>query len=439
MGLFGTSGIRGIFGEAITVDLARKLGVATAKKYKKIVVGCDTRESGKELDDGFSRAAGMSGADVTQIGVSPTPATAYAARELSAACAIMVTASHNPPQYNGFKFFNPDGSAFTRAQEDEIERLIQYAPVIPGRAKQSEKLRFAHNDRILSEFSRRFSGMKIVLNCNCGAATATAPLLFEKLGCVVYPIFERPDGTYIPQPKGQPVPSLGDWNRIADIDTTLRAMHERGADIGIIFDGDADRMFAVSRDGPIPPDALLYLFASNFAGGSTIVDVVDGSSNVDSLGEVVRVAVGDVNISTKLKELSGRATFGGEGCSGTYVWPKMHYCPDGIYSAVKLLEMVSKAGPLDRLAAAVPKTFLKREKLSIPSELKGVAMGNVRKRLDPSWKVNTIDGVRVDFDGIGWLLIRPSGTEPFLRITVEGKDEAAADHLIEQARKLSEP
>jgi phosphoglucosamine mutase len=438
MGLFGTSGIRGIFEQEITVDLARKLGAATAKRYKRIVVGRDARLSGPLLDDGFSRAAAMMGAEVIQIGICPTPAVAYAARALGAGCAVVITASHNPPQYNGFKFFNPDGAAFSKEQEAEIEKLIEYAPVILGRTKVSEISKFAHNDKILSNFAGKFAGMKVVLNCNGGAATATATLLFEKLGCAVTQIFERPDGEYIPNPKAQPDASLGDWNRIADLDTTLKIVAEKGADVGIIFDGDADRMLAVAPSGPVSPDKLFYLFAAHFAPGGRVVDVVDGSSVLDSVCTVVRVPVGDVNVSVKLKELGSSAAFGGEGCSGTYVWPLFHYCPDGIYSAVKLLEMLSEKGSLDKLVATVPENFLKREKVSVPNEMKAAVMEKARAQLDKGWKANFADGIRVDFPG-AWFLIRPSGTEPFIRITAEAETEQKALEMLEKARKLIAP
>ncbi len=437
MGLFGTSGIRGLIDSEITLDLARKLGVATAKKYKKIIVARDHRSSGPVLSEGFGKAAAMIGAEVIDIGVAPTPAAVFAGKTLSAECAVIVTASHNPPQYNGFKFFNPDGSAFSKAQELEIEKLLEYSPAIMGRVKSSEITKFAHNDKILSEFAGKFAGMKIVLNLNGGAATATALPLFDKLGCVVHPIFERTDGEYVPNPKSKPDPTLGDWNRIADIDTTLKIIGETGSDLGIIYDGDADRLFAVSKDGPIAPDKLLYLFSSHFYPGANIVDVIDGSSILDSVCNVTRVPVGDVNVSYELKRNLNNYSFGGESCSGVYVWPSLHLCPDGIYSSVKLLQMVSENGPLEKLAKEIPENFIKRDKIAVPNERKSEILASARERIDPAWKANFSDGIRADFPG-SWFLIRPSGTEPLVRITVEAESEEKALALLEKARKLLE-
>ncbi|MFH0961690.1 MAG: hypothetical protein V1820_03340 [archaeon] len=436
MGLFGTSGIRGIYETEITVDLARKLGAALAKRYKKIVIARDHRLSGPILSEALGKAAAMIGAEAIEIGICPTPAAAFAGKTLGADCVVVVTASHNPPAYNGFKFFNPDGSAFSRIQEAELAKLIEYAPVVSGRIKTSEISKFSHNDAILKEFAGQFAGMKVVLNCNGGAATATAPALFEKLGCIVYPIFDKPDGEYVPNPKTKPDSTLGDWNRIADVDTTERAVADRGADVGIIYDGDADRLLAIAPNGAVAPDKLLYLFCAQFYPGANVVDVVDGSSILDSVCNVTRVPVGDVNVSHRLKG-EGNFSFGGESCSGVYIWPSLHYCPDGIYSSVKLLQMVREKGSLDALCAQVPENFIKREKVSVPNEFKLQLLEHAREKMEPGWKINDSDGIRVDFPG-SWFLLRPSGTEPLMRITVEAETEEKALALLDKARKLLE-
>ena len=304
MRLFGTSGIRALFDESL-VYLALKAGLAVGKVNDNVVVGSDTRTSSDVLKHALISGLLAAGSRCDDVGVVPTPTLAFATRKFNAG--VMITASHNPPQYNGIKLLNPDGSAFDSNQQEQIEGMVlsNSLSVAPWREIRASSIYNRavekHVERILQDFPGE-SKLKVVLDCGCGAASVIAPNLLRKLGCEVVALNCYPSG-FFP-------------HAIEPTEANLRglilATKELGADLGIAHDGDADRMMAVDDNGRfIPGDKLLVLFAQQ-VGAKEVVTTIDASMVIDEIGfTVTRTPVGDTYVSEELKK---GGDFGESGC-----------------------------------------------------------------------------------------------------------------------------
>jgi phosphoglucosamine mutase len=416
MQLFGTSGIRRVADKNL-IQLALEVGLAVGKIYGRVVVGCDTRTSSEAMKHALVSgllAAGSRGCDA---GVIPTPTLAFAAREFDAGA--MITASHNPPEYNGIKLLNPDGSAFGSDQRKQIEEMILDSSLTTARwdkIKNSSAYSGAvdrHIEHILRDFPDRVE-LKVVLDCGCGAASVVTPYLLRKLGCEVVTLNCYPSG-FFPHAIEPTESNLGDL---------MRATREFGADLGIAHDGDGDRMMAVDDKGRfIPGDKLLALFAQE-AEAKEVVTTIDASMAIDEMGfSVTRTRVGDTYVSEELKK---GGDFGGEP-SGSWVFPSISLCPDGVYAAARLVAMVGRQ-KLSQLVDSLPCYPLLRGNIS--SE--GVVISKLEQQLmtmEPLSVSNT-DGIKLSFAD-GWLLIRASGTEPKIRVTAEAKGETRVRQLYD--------
>ena len=421
MRLFGTSGIRRLADKSL-VELALKAGLAVGGGYGNVVVGCDTRTSSEAVKHAFISGLLTAGSRCCDAGVIPTPTLALAAREFDAGA--MITASHNPPEYNGIKLLNPDGSAFDAKQREQIEGVIlsDSLPVAQwGEIKSSSIHNGAiekHMEHILKDFPGELK-LKVVLDCGCGAASVITPDLLKKLGCEVVALNCYPSG-FFPHAIEPTEANLGDL---------IRAVRELGADLGIAHDGDGDRMMAVDERGRfIPGDKLLVLFARQ-AGAKEVVTTIDASMVIDEMGfSVTRTSVGDNYVS---EELNRGGDFGGEP-SVSWVFPDSSLCPDGIYAAAQLVAIASQQ-KLSQLVDNIPRYPLLRG--SVADE--GVAVPNLGRQLlamEPL-SVSNIDGIKLSF-GDGWLLIRASGTEPKIRVTAEAKSEARVHQLYDSGVRV---
>jgi len=420
MGLFGTSGIRGLLDKNL-VYLALKVGLAVGKVYGNVVVGSDTRTSSDALKHALISGLLAAGCRCEDAGVAPTPALGFATRKFDAG--VMITASHNPPQYNGIKLLNPDGSAFDSYQQKQMEELIlndSFSVAPWGEIKDSgihSGVIEQHIERILRDFPAGLK-LKIVVDCGCGAASVVTPYLLRKLGCEVMGINCYPSGFF---PRGiEPTePNLQDL---------MEATREFDADLGIAHDGDGDRMMAVDDRGRfISGDKLLAIFAQAVA-AKEVVTTVDASMAIDEMGfSIRRTRVGDTYVS---EELKNGGDFGGEP-SGGWIFPNISLCPDGIYAAAQVVAIANQR-KLSELVDSIPSYPLRRG--SIGSE--GVVMSSLEPRLmtmEPS-SVTNVDGIKLNF-GDGWLLIRASGTEPKIRLTAEAKSEARAHQLYDSGTR----
>ena len=417
MKLFGTSGIRKITDGGL-VELALKAGMATGNLYGDIVVGGDTRTSTEAVKYAFISGALIAGADCTDVGLVPTPTLAIAAEKSRAG--VMITASHNPPEYNGLKFINPDGSAFNFAQQSQIEEMISagsYSSVkwdAFGNVRNSEDAVNNHIDRILSNITGQFS-IKVILDCGGGAASVITPILLRKMGCEVVELncIPRGDFTRPSEPTEENLQEL------------IRVTSEVGADLGIAHDGDADRMMAVDDKGRfIPGDKLLVLFARE-AGAKKVITTMDASMIIEETGaKVIRTKIGDSFVSVELKN---GGEFGGEP-SGSWMFPENSLCPDGIYAAARLVAITGGTRISD-LVDDIPEYPIRRSSVMI-NELDTTGLEETLMSLKPVSTDNK-DGIKLIFDD-GWALIRPSGTEPKLRLTVEGKDREVLRNLHDE-------
>jgi phosphoglucosamine mutase len=405
---FGSSGIRGVANMEITPTLALNLGLAVGSIYPEISIGHDPRIASEMIENAVVAGLLSAGSKVVRIGMVPTPTLALSSNHCG--CGIMITASHNPAQYIGIKLFK-DGMSFDTQQQEEIENIMEGKKFSCASWENTGDLTAAndalneHSKIILKNTCR--SGLKVVVDCGNGAASVITPYVLRKMGCTVITLNSQPDGNF-PGREPEPVEE--------NLGLLMSTVKAAGADLGIAHDGDADRMMAVDNYGRyVTGDKMLALFAVREARIAIAVPV-DTSRVIDDLLDgidISRTRVGDVYVAEALKKTGG--DFGGE-TSGAWIFPKVSLCPDGIYAAARLVEIVEKEGELGKLLDAIPEYPVKRG--AFPCKDKKKAMVRIIKKLSELGEINTLDGVRVDLED-GWILIRPSGTEPKIRITVE--------------------
>ncbi|OGS50666.1 MAG: phosphoglucosamine mutase [Euryarchaeota archaeon RBG_16_68_12] len=421
---FGSSGIRGIANVEVTADLAMAVGRVLGSSYGGTIVGRDPRLTGEMLASALMAGIQASGADATDAGMVSTPTLARGAKDYK--CGAVVTASHNPAPYNGIKLWNPDGVAFDEVQQEEIEAALERKAFghaawdRVGTRRSRSDLVERHRESILSAVGR--AELKVVVDCGSGATSTITPGVLQEMGCKVVALNAHPDGHF---PGRDPEPTEENLRLLRDV---VRAA---GAALGIAHDGDGDRMVAVDEHGEfVGGDKLLAVFAKREVRKAVVVPV-DTSMAIDEMlpaAKVVRTRVGDVYVAQEVRR--HKADFGGEP-SGTWIFPKVTLCPDGVYAAAHLVSLVAET-PLSRLVAAVPSYPLLRGAVPFTTP-----RGDVAGKLDAAIAsmgrpVEKVDGWRVAFDD-GWFLVRLSGTEPKVRVTAEARTEARAKELYELA------
>lgn len=455
--LFGSSGIRGRVGELITGHLAIEVGLATAKLLREqhpqpqIMVGHDHRTSGPMLTSALVAGLLTGGCQVTMAGMAPTPTIAFAAGKQKMTAAIIVTASHNPPEDNGFKFHNPDGAGFSVSQQQQVQQLLEASEPVSweqfGTSATTNPIP-VHVDALV-EACTVSRPHKVVLDAALGVGGLVTPLALRRLGADLTTLNIPPNGKDYARncgPTKIKSAAASEWEHFVRLDDLSAITRTTQAEVGLAHDGDADRLLAVDNKGRIlAGDTLLALVADYYLatrGGKVIATTVSCSSAVDYVAKkhgarVVRSRVGDVFVSNLVKE--HKAVLGAEP-SGPFVFPEVHYCPDGPLAACKVLELLDWAKrPLSELVDALPSTHLLRSDISCPDDAKAQAMTQVAGILD-GWSdvedVNRLDGVRASFADNSWVLIRPSGTEPLIRITVEALTPTRAKALLKDTQKV---
>lgn len=438
--LFGTSGIRGVFGEEITPEMFIEIGKSLAEFVEGtgIVVARDPRLSGEVLMRALMAGAMSGGCDVIDGGIAPTPVLAFSVKALGKSAGAMITASHNPPEYNGVKFWDKQGMAYTPEMEDEIEKKYFQKSWKGAEWERVGKIEFADiHGLYLGEIPQRLElkrKFRAVVDCGNGAGAMITPLLLREVGCEVIGLNCQIDGRF---------PARGLEPNEENLASLCRIVREVGADIGIAHDGDADRVAAVDERGRfVSGDKLIALLASWIAeGGGKVVTTVDASMVVEDAvekagGKVIRTKVGDVNVAVEVRKQGCR--FGGEP-SGAVIFPDVHLAPDGPLGAVKILMMLEELGrPLSELADELPSYPTARKKIPCPNEKKEKVMRFVLENLPDALgaiALSTVDGVRVETED-GWVLVRPSGTEPYIRITAESRKKEDVEILIEKTAKV---
>ena len=442
MQLFGSSGVRGLVNLNLTAILAEQIGlaVATFSKAKDVLVAKDTRISGAMLEDALVSGLESGGANVKRLGIVPTPVLAFLTEKMRANTGIMITASHNPPEYNGIKVFSGDGLAYDEQSQNEIEQIITRQQF-----KQADWRKVGHDQLAdksylyVENLEKKLTLCRkwhIVADPGCGATFSLAPLVLKGLGCNVTALNAQPDGWF---PARSSEPNALSLTVLTEVVRTL------GADVGLAYDGDGDRVSFIDEKGKFADfDQVLAAYAAYVVrnhGGGTVVTSVEASMCVEKMvephgGKVLRTKVGDVYISEAMKK--NNAIFGGEPC-GAWIHPQLNHCPDGILSSALLLEALEDEGKsLQKFVAESPKYPILRKNFDCKNELKQKAVEKIGESLKSAFsgytEFSTVDGVRLIVEN-GWLLVRASGTEPTVRLTVEGESLKAAKQIMEKGAK----
>ncbi len=441
--LFGSSGVRGLANIDLTPTLALKVSsaVATHTKAKRAVVGRDTRVSGSMLEDALVSGLISSGVKVFLAGKVPTPVLAYATKAFKAEVGFMITASHNPPQYNGIKVFNGESLSFNDEEQDSVEQKVTQKDFALVDWRDLGVTQRVDANQVYMDMALKSAVLhkqwKVVVDPGCGATFNIAPNLLKSAGCKVTALNAQPDG-YFPARSSEPTAES-----LKDLAKTVKVL---GADVGVAFDGDGDRVAFVDEEGVFVNFdrslAAYAVYALKGSKGGKVVTNVEASMCVEKMvekqgGKVVRTRVGDIYISGVIKRIG--AVFGGEPC-GAWVHPKNHYCPDGPLSALLLLKALeAENSSLSEFIKKVPEYFTLRRNITCKNSSKYKIVLGIETALKMAFAdytdFSTVDGVRLALKD-GWLLARASGTEPLIRLTVEGESPQVANDIIEKATVL---
>jgi phosphoglucosamine mutase len=441
--LFGSSGVRGVVNIDLTPALACNVGLAVAShaNARKALVARDTRVSGFMFENALVSGLLAGGVDVFLVGVVPTPVLAYLTKTLQADVGFMLTASHNPPQYNGIKIFNGESLSYTDESQNAVEKIIEEKNFAMSSWRDVGEASLVDVSHLYVEMVRKVAVLhkqwRVVVDPGCGATFNVGPAVLKATGCRVTALNSQPDG-FFPARSSEPTAE--------SLKSLAQVVKEFGADVGVAFDGDGDRVAFVDGDGSfVDFDRSLAAYAAYVmkrAGGGTVVTNVEASMCVEKMaeaygGKVVRTKVGDVYVSEAIKRFN--AIFGGEPC-GAWVHPRFHYCPDGPLSAVLLLKALEEEKKsLREFVAEVPEYVTLRENIACKNDLKRQVVASIEESLKSSFPDYTVfsavDGVRLALKN-GWVLVRASGTEPLIRLTVEGESLKAATNIMEKGTAL---
>lgn len=438
--LFGTDGVRGVANEELTPLLAMQLGQAGAyvltkeKEHKPtIMVGCDTRISGDMLANALMAGACSVGANCVYVGVIPTPAVAYLTQKYRVDAGVVISASHNPVEFNGIKFFDGNGYKLPDELEDEIERLIRENmpgikfPIGPGvgKVKYRTDAREEYINHSVKAVPVNLGGMKIVVDCAEGASYYTSVEALKELGGNVVAIHNNPDGTNINSNCGS--------THMEELQA--RVVYEK-ASVGLAFDGDADRLLAVDENGKVVDGDQIMAIVGNHMKSQgklkkdTIVATIMSNLGFFLMGEkngmtIEQTKVGDRYVLERMKEIG--ASLGGEQ-SGHIIFLDENTTGDGLLSALHLLQVMVETGKsLSELSGVME---------VLPQALVNAKVANRKKDkyLEYPEVADAIKELERRFAGEGRVLIRPSGTEPLVRVMIEGKDQQV---IRQEAEKLA--
>jgi phosphoglucosamine mutase len=410
---FGTDGVRGVVGEFITPDLVQRLGKAAAlwSGRGRVFVGRDTRASGEELEEAFARGVVSAGGVAVLAGVVPTPAVALLRLDLG----VVISASHNPPEYNGVKFFDHQGHKLSDAAEEEIEALLDAATPGGGELDRVEVAAESYLEHVLERFGADLSGLRIAVDCANGAYAGLAPRAFEELGAEVTAIGDEPDGTNINVGCGA-----------TDLALLARVVREQHLQLGVAFDGDGDRMLAVDERGePVDGDQIVALLALHL-GVETVAVTTMTNLGFHRLMEErgVRVLTTDVGDRYVLEALRREGALLGGEQSGHVIYLDGHVTGDGLVAGLLLCGALA-GRPLSEVAAVMPR---------FPQAKQNLACRD-RSPLPPSL-LASVAAVNDELAGRGRVLVRPSGTEPLVRVLAEAESREEAESLCARIAAL---
>jgi phosphomannomutase len=491
--LFGTSGIRGVVDQDLSPDLCHRVALAIGTALPRssaVCIATDTRVSRDVIKDAVTTGLLSSGVNVVDLGILPTPALALLTRELGFAAGIMVTASHNPPEFNGIKLFTQNSLGYSEAQEAEVERVFfqkQFRQGKKGTLEQGQDMkqrylsfikgklsstgfeqqpgvgggggyggRLPEGTLALAGFNQehgvgdgcgdggRLRGdklalpeanrnLKVVVDPGNGAASGFASDIFVQMGLDVLPVNDEPDGLF---PGRSPEPKED------TLQGTVNFLRKQDADLAVCFDGDADRVVFCDKEGFLgfnEPIAFISRLAVKRTGKKKVATTVETGTLLDlavkDLGaEVVRGRVGDVHVAHLAQQLD--AALGVEQV-GVYIMPEVGYYPDSIFASLFLLSQLSHIGEIRQFFRGIPRLFFEKATVPCLNEFKEPVMARVKEKahLFAPDDINTLDGVRLQFPD-SWTLIRPSGTEPVIRVISESTSQKQTDELIRKGEEL---
>ena len=410
---FGTDGVRGVVGDTLTADLVERLGKAAALWCGggRVFIGRDTRASGPELEEAFASGVAAAGGAAVLGGVLPTPAVALLRLDLG----VVISASHNPPEYNGVKFFDREGRKLTDADEEEIEALLDAPGPGGGQIDRVEVAADSYLGHILDAFGTDLTGVRIALDCANGAYAGLAPQAFEQLGAEILAIGAEPDGANINVDCG-----ATDLRALADV------VRDGQFDLGIAFDGDGDRMLAVDERGEtVDGDQILAVLALDLGVEGVAVTAMANLGFHRLMEERgIRVVVTDVGDRYVLEALRReRLLLGGEQ-SGHLIWLDGHVAGDGLVAGLLLCRAL-RGRSLSEVVAVMPR--LPQVMENLPRAGRGPL---------PDELLAAVGSVNAELGGTGRVLVRPSGTEPLVRVLAEAETQEAAEELCARVAAL---
>ncbi|MGN9119678.1 phosphoglucosamine mutase [Turicibacter bilis] len=437
---FGTDGVRGVANTELTPEFTLRLGRILGYQLKslcerpKVLIGRDTRISGEMLEAALMAGLISSGVDVLKLGVITTPGVAYLTKNLDVQAGIMISASHNPVQDNGIKIFSQSGYKLSDAQEEEIEALLDVMDELPrpvggeiGRVEDYHLGAKEYVEHLETTISNKLTGLKVVLDCANGASSALAPQLFKDLGAEVISIYHQPDGININESCGSTHPEM-----------LAQEVVKHEAHLGFAFDGDADRLIAVDHTGAIiDGDYIMfivgrYLNEKDLLNHGTVVSTVMSNlgfyNAVEANGlQSVQTKVGDRYVLEEM--LANGYNFGGEQ-SGHLIFLDHGTTGDGMLSAVQLANIVVEKGQsLAELAKEMPK---------YPQLLKNLRVEDKMAMMTNVKILEEIVNIEAEMSGKGRVLVRPSGTEPLVRVMVEAQTEKLCESYVSRLLEVVE-
>jgi len=437
--LFGTNGVRGISNESMTPEMALRLGMAIGTYFQgNIVIATDTRTSNEMLKNAVISALISTGCNVFDARIAPSPALQYYVKHSDVDAGVIITASHNPPEFNGIKVVDADGAELAREKEEEIEEIYfeekfrRAAWNEMGKVYDMDILDF-YIEGVLSKIDVekvREKNFRVVVDCGNGAGCYTMPYLVSRMANVIT-LNAQPDGNF-PGRNPEPTPE--------NVEALMKTVREVKADVGIAYDGDADRAIFVDENGNyIQGDKTLAIMAGYMVErkGGSIVTPVSTSSCVEEYvrargGRVIYTKVGAPIVARRMMEVN--ATFGGEE-NGGLIFPGHQYCRDGGMATAAMLELMASTGrKISEMVEEVPLYHLTKTK--VRCENKEEVMKRLLEKVEGE-KIDTTDGLKI-YNDDGWVLIRPSGTEPIIRIYAESRDGDMAEKKAEEYKRMVE-
>ena len=442
MKMFGTNGIRGVANDYLECNMLVKIGMSIASVLGPgpIAIAMDSRVSSDMIRSAVSSGIMSMGCDIFNLGMIPTPALQYYVKtHENITGGVMITASHNPPEFNGVKCISGDGTECSPKEESSIEdafdqdlKTVSWEKI--GSETMISDAGEEYIDSIISKADVKLikeSKLTVCIDCSNGAACSTTPTLLKRLGVKVIALNACPDGMF-PGHFSEPVET-----NLSELKTLVV---DNQADMGAAHDGDADRcVFVTDKGRYLTGDVSLALLSKNAVESSkdnkTAVTTVATSSMVSDAvinagGSVELTAVGSPIVARKMIDNGG--IIGGED-NGGIIFADHQYCRDGAMAIVRMLEIIAKKGSLEKQIESLPRYYTIKHVLSCPDNLKKKVLDKLIES-HKNEKTNTVDGLRIDYND-GWVIMRPSGTEPKFRITSESKEETISKQRADQFKK----